>query len=170
MRRITRFERSIDQLLDIGIVSRPRSSVCLACRRRTLAASPRATFSTSRVQRESEDDKVPFTQRLRRKIWGTSEPVGQEDPYQRLSPEETKAEQAASQAAEQEAKQEAKRKEFEENYEPATTWDGLESVGGYGGWWRDVWDPKHTFHGYTLYRTRRKSEEANAYCVVSWVE
>lgn len=26
------------------------------------------------------------------------------------------------------------------NYEPAETWDGLERVGGFGGWWKENWD------------------------------
>jgi hypothetical protein len=32
-----------------------------------------------------------------------------------------------------------------EAYSPATTWDGLEHVGGYGGWWEKNWDPEHGF-------------------------
>jgi len=33
-------------------------------------------------------------------------------------------------------------------YEPATTWDGLERVGGFGGWWKENWDPEHQFKGF----------------------
>ncbi|KAI9796972.1 MAG: hypothetical protein M1835_002495 [Candelina submexicana] len=152
MRRITRLERSIDRILDLAGSSRLPSSVCLACRRRTLSIAPRATFSTSRVQRKSEGDQLAFTERLRRKIWGTSEPPGQKDPYRKLSPEEQAAEE---QEAEERAERRAERRRGQlasaeneipsaDKYEPATTWDGLESVGG----WDDNWDREHTFRGF----------------------
>ncbi|KAI9700777.1 MAG: hypothetical protein M1836_002146 [Candelina mexicana] len=152
MRRITRLERSIDQILDLAVSSRLPLSICLACRRRTLSISPRATFSTSRVQRKSEGDQLTYTERLRRKIWGTNEPPGQKDPYQRLGPEQQAAEE---QAAEERAERQAERRRGQlasakneipraDKYEPATTWDGLESVGG----WEDNWDLEHTFRGF----------------------
>jgi hypothetical protein len=32
-----------------------------------------------------------------------------------------------------------------ETYVPASTWDGLEHVGGFAGWWKRNWDPEHAF-------------------------
>lgn len=31
---------------------------------------------------------------------------------------------------------------------PASDWEGLESVGGFGNWWRDHWDPNHRFESF----------------------
>ncbi|KAI9715162.1 MAG: hypothetical protein M1812_006141 [Candelaria pacifica] len=148
MRRIIRFERSLDQLLDLAVSSRSSPSVCLTCRRRTLSTSPRATFSTSRTQRDSEDNKPSYTERLRRKIWGTDNPPGQKDPYQKLSPEELEAEEEpADELAPAEDESRAR-----VPYKAASTWDGLESVGG-SEWLADEWARKHPFRGF-LHNTK----------------
>ena len=38
----------------------------------------------------------------------------------------------------------------EEGYEPATSLDQLESIGGPTGWWEEAWDRQHQFNGYIL--------------------
>ncbi|KAI9839792.1 MAG: hypothetical protein M1837_001991 [Sclerophora amabilis] len=44
------------------------------------------------------------------------------------------------------------------DYVPATTWDGLEQVGGQGGWWKKHWDPEHRFQGYAPWSSSQRSE------------
>jgi hypothetical protein len=36
-----------------------------------------------------------------------------------------------------------------QNYIPATSWDGLDRIGGASGWWEEAWDAEHQFEGYT---------------------
>ena len=36
------------------------------------------------------------------------------------------------------------------DYVPATTWDGLDQIGGAAGWWEAAWDEEHQFQGYAL--------------------
>ena len=47
-------------------------------------------------------------------------------------------------------------------YEPASTWDGLEKVGGYEGWWEEKWDPYHQFDGFLPKEVVKDSDEITA--------
>lgn len=38
--------------------------------------------------------------------------------------------------------------DLDPSYEPATTWEGLEKVGGFGHWWKENWDPEHPYEGF----------------------
>ncbi|KAI9816372.1 MAG: hypothetical protein M1826_001839 [Phylliscum demangeonii] len=81
-------------------------------------------------------EPLPWTERLRRKIWGTDGPPGQPDPDVRLEPEEVERLEQA-----QEARQKRRRKQAvaalpgprpvpgADGYQPATTWHGLGRVG-----------------------------------------
>ena len=117
--------------------SRPRSTyssssfLCSACLRRV-------PFSTS-IRCFAEPGKVPKTERLRRRIWGTDEPPGLKDPYGGPSiVEERQAARAMEEPLpkEEELPQESESKKLktpapvlDASYEPAKTWDGLEEVG-----------------------------------------
>jgi hypothetical protein len=48
------------------------------------------------------------------------------------------------------------------DYEKASTWDGLERVGGMGNWWRDNWDPQHQFRGFLPPNVVEDTEEMTA--------
>ena len=74
MRRIARLDRSIDLIRARATVQAPSTYLCSACKHH---ASP---FSTSAL-RAASNGKVPLTEKLRRKIWGTDNPPGLEDPY-----------------------------------------------------------------------------------------
>ena len=39
-------------------------------------------------------------------------------------------------------------------YVPATTWDGLEMIGGAEGWWEEAWDRENQFEGYVTLAVR----------------
>lgn len=151
MRRIARLDRSIDLL-------RPRLSsqssnpyLCAACKYQ------RTAFSTSTLR--AARDKVPLTEKVRRKIWGTDQPPGQADPYgdasvldrtkereKRLDAEEAEEEAAAKRAAREPARSETILPDA--SYEPANTWDDLMQVGGKEEHLRETWDPYHQFHGF----------------------
>ncbi|KAK5018640.1 hypothetical protein LTR60_001420, partial [Cryomyces antarcticus] len=126
MKRLPRAARSVDLLLDI---SRP-TSICRSCR---LRAAQQSALSTSAIHRGGP---VPSTERIRKRIYGTENPPGQEDPYARNSPlrqtPETREELRALEAEDDTYVQKAT-PEFSElanMYEPANSWDSLEWVGG----------------------------------------
>ncbi|KAL1986805.1 hypothetical protein VTN96DRAFT_5458 [Rasamsonia emersonii] len=115
--------------------------VCSNCRQDFL---PRASPSPQTTRRNASGN-VPFTEKVRRKLWGTDNPPGLKDPYggegviekairkrtqgdveQKQEPEpEKEVEQLSETQAEIAPPQE---------YTPATTWDGLERVGHLGRW------------------------------------
>ena len=154
MRRLVRTNRSFD-LLECSY--RPTSSspfVCHFCRTRLSSAPPRATLSTSSALRaerngSSQSTKLPFTEKIRRRIWGTEAPPGQADPYgDRSSFDRSKAKEQDVVEVEEPVEQDAAVVEPDmSGYVPATTWDGLEQVGGFGGWWKANWDEEHRFRG-----------------------
>jgi hypothetical protein len=115
-------------------------------------------------RRYASNSNLPFTEKIRRKIWGTDNPPGLADPYggpsflerRRMEREQReKGEQRAQALPEEEAETqeylEPQRemtqqrpnivdREFEDDdfghqeYEPAQTWDGLPHIGHRGNW------------------------------------
>jgi hypothetical protein len=78
---------------------------------------------------------------VRRRLLGEENLVVKRDPYSGPS-------QLADEVpAEEEEPEPTVQPMVEANgdYEPADTWDGLERVGGFKGWWKDNWDPEHPF-------------------------
>ncbi len=154
MRRIARFERSID-LLRPRIVARTYTPyLCSSCRHQA------TSFSTTAL-RSAEPKKIPFTEKIRQKIWGTDKPPGLADPYsnagelERTKQGEIEGGQEGEQAIHAPAVQDP-------GYEPAVNWDGLERVGGFGYWWRDNWDPEHQYNGFLPKEVMTDSNEITA--------
>ena len=137
--------------------------VCLHCRHRSALAAQKGALSTSipiPTQRHasSTSDNIPFSEKIRRKIWGTDNPPGQEDPYgglsiaeQRRAMDKNKKDPGVLAEAGPEAGV-VPPDAAASNYVPATTWDGLEQIGGATGWWEEAWDNEHPFHRYVLRR------------------
>jgi hypothetical protein len=71
MRRISRLDRSIESLIKQTTANTSSYYLCSVCKHQT------TSFSTSPLRTA----KVPFTESLRKKIWGTDKPPGLEDPY-----------------------------------------------------------------------------------------
>jgi len=138
MRRISRIDRSIDLLRARAIAPAPVPYLCRTCKQRT------TPFSTSALRAARPNEPKSFSEKLRRKIWGTDNPPGPEDPYSNASIfDETKKTQ--------ESKPEERRVAASADlgdYEAAVVWDGLEKVGGFGNWWKDNWDAEHQFKGF----------------------
>lgn len=93
-----------------------------------------ASFSTS-VQRAGS---ISYTEKIRRKIWGTDQPPGQEDPYggpsalEQYRRENSKKGvdiQDRTQVPTQSSSSAPRYNSELATYEPATTWDDLEVVG-----------------------------------------
>ena len=131
--------------------------ICAQCRRRASTAIPKAAssapkpFPPRRYASSSFADN--FTDKLRKKIWGTDTPPGQEDPYGPPSLLDQKRRQAEERESDEESEKAAKvpvtteEPEEDPNYVPATTWDGLDTVGG-PNWGMDVWDEENPFEGF----------------------
>ena len=138
-----------------------RGFVCLQCRHRSASAAQKGALSTSiptPTQRHasSTSRSDSLTERLRRKLWGTDNPPGHEDPYGGLSTFEQRQRKGKKDtvAVAEEAPQKgvALPDAAASNYVPATTWDGLDHIGGATGWWEEAWDQEHPFNGYVLRR------------------
>ena len=128
----------------------PSPFICIQCRHRAISHLSKTAFSTS-TSRKADNDKLPYSEKLRRRIWGTDTPPGQLDPYtqesalerkRRLDREESSVSESASETDTASLASDAK---FD--YVPATTWDGLEQIGGATGWWEEAWDQEHKFRG-----------------------
>lgn len=136
-----------------------RGFVCLQCRHRSALAAHRGALSTSipiPLQRHasstSSSDSV--SQKIRRKLWGTDNPPGQEDPYggpSQIEQKKSKVKKDPVAGAEKAPGAGVVPSDTAaSNYVPATTWDGLDQIGGATGWWEEAWDQGHPFRGYVL--------------------
>jgi hypothetical protein len=155
MRRIARLERPINLLQTRSIQQTQSHYLCAVCKRRS------TPFSTSAVQ----GAKVSLTEKVRRKIWGTDQPPGQEDPYSNVSAFDQSRTKALKEAAQEVAAQRAARKEaavLDSSYEPSSTWDGLQFVGGFEDWWKNNWDPEHKFNGFLPKQVMKNGNEIAA--------
>ncbi|PVH87268.1 hypothetical protein DL98DRAFT_510132 [Cadophora sp. DSE1049] len=159
MRRIARLDRSIDLLRTRVTVQAPSTYLCSACKHH---ASP---FSTSAL-RAANNGKVPLTEKLRRKIWGTDNPPGLEDPYgdksvfDQTKKKERRREKEERDATRLEAQSAAEIENYtgSTRYEPASTWDGLERV----GWTEDRWDPENLYTPFVPMEVKTDSDEITA--------
>lgn len=129
--------------------------ICLQCRRRAhlnpLSSSLQSTPSLGRRNASTSRDKTPYTEKLRKKIWGTETPPGEADPYGN----ESRFDRSKLQTEEQEPEPEtvdtnAVAATSDVDYVPATTWDGLDHIGGASGWWEEAWDKENKFQGYAF--------------------
>ncbi|KAL2012742.1 hypothetical protein VTN00DRAFT_267 [Thermoascus crustaceus] len=135
--------------------------VCSTCRQEFL---PRSS-SSLQFRRNASSGNTPFTEKVRRKIWGTDNPPGLKDPYggegviekslrkrreAKGEIEESAPEPAAEEAAVEEEISPAG------DYKPAETWDELEQVGHLGRW-HDF--PPTEADEYNGFMSRRKLTE-----------
>lgn len=158
MRRIARATRPWDLIPAANTRLVSNSPICLFCQHRDVQRrTQRPAFSTS--SRPQANDDVSFLERTRRRLWGTDQPPGAEDPYTgkpRQARQKVERQQALEKKAEEETtadiddittyEAQALREEKElfqaavldapnhEGYVPAQTWDGLETVGGEAEW------------------------------------
>ena len=118
--------------------------ICTRCRNYAIKQAQRATIATSASRAAEPNRQLPFSEKLRRKIWGTDTPPGQADPYTK-QPKDVKGALASDERVTLENHTLAADSQLD--YVPASTWDGLEQIGGATGWWEDAWDKQHQFTG-----------------------
>lgn len=176
MRRISKIDRSIDLLRTRSTIQRTSPFTCTVCKSQSTA------FSTSFPLRE---DKIPFTETIRKKIWGGEAP-GLKDPYgdssvfdrtkkRTQTPEEADkdAGELISEIVERQprhlrddVKFSLPPKDFEKSssieYKPANTWDELEDVGGKEDWYDENWNRKHPFNGFLPTQKMTDADEITA--------
>lgn len=116
------------------------SYLCFQCRQKAFACSkqtppwPLLTYFQRRHS-SSFSNESAFTRNLRKKLWGKNDP-GPQEP-------ESEAELATL----GEIDDVSLPLDDTGEYIPATTWDGLEAIGGAEGWWEEAWDQEHRFEG-----------------------
>ena len=136
------------RVLTNALSFRPSSPfVCRSCRQQAL----RQRITLLQQSRSASGEPLPFTEKLRRKIWGTDNPPGLKDPYGgpsyleqrrmekeaqknggyllsgqgRYERDEVEPENGGTDMAETEPDY----SEEPQEYVPAETWDGLEHMG-----------------------------------------
>ena len=136
--------------------------VCLQCRLQTSAATRTTNSSVSLTYAPRRHASWVNSDKLRKKIWGTETPPGQEDPYVRESEsdrtrreKEQEIEEAKKLVSAPEQKPEPAP---EDEYVPATTAKGLKRVGG-PGWGNAEWEAENPFQGFGQFYY----EHCNAY-------
>ncbi|KAH6678376.1 ribosomal subunit 39S-domain-containing protein [Halenospora varia] len=156
MRRIAKSNRSIDILRQRVAVQNSSAYLCLACRHQTSSFS--TSFRTARA-----DEKVPLTERLRQRIWGTDEPPGLKDPYgDRSVFDQSKKKRAQEPARERKERKPSPSTVISADYQPADTWEGLDSVGEYADYWEEEWNSVHQFQGFLPKEVVTDPEEMTA--------
>ena len=165
--------RSLQRLAANRLSPLPRF-VCPQCRNH-LRLRPHDDTSRSRTSStyyrmaSTSSNKIPYTEKIRRKIWGTDRPPGQEDPYgpsvilegnkQRSDPSKTEADPDSPHEGTRDSRTMPSDSDATEatrtmdnatsvDYVPATTWEGLDQIGGSTGWWEEAWDAENHFTGY----------------------
>lgn len=112
--------------------------ICSNCRQEFL---PRSLVNPQ--ARRNASGNTPFTEKVRRRIWGTDNPPGLKDPYggegviEKAWKKRDKEQSSSASATAVEQKVEAEEEDFDLNpqqYVPATTIDGLERMGHLGRW------------------------------------
>ena len=137
----------------------PRSVyVCFQCQRKASTQSLKAkpSFPSCPIPRRLASTS-PFSERLRKKIWGTDTPPGQEDPYgppgvveQNRKDRELGDHQQTFPDPESRSKSQSAVDEEDDSgllESDATTWEGMPVVGGHG-WGMREWDAEHPYTGF----------------------
>ncbi|KAL1956483.1 hypothetical protein VTO42DRAFT_7281 [Malbranchea cinnamomea] len=126
--------------------------VCSTCRSQFPLSATRAVVH--HVRRHYSSGDIPFSEKVRRKLWGTDNPPGLKDPYGGEGVIE-KALRKKSEGQEEKPAEASSTKEVEDapatpppDYVPATTWDGLEHVGHTGKWWELPPSEQDTFYSF----------------------
>ncbi|MCJ1398922.1 hypothetical protein MMC11_002123 [Xylographa trunciseda] len=113
---------------------------------------------------------MPYTEKIRRKIWGTQNPPGQADPYGDASildqskgqpPELEPEPEGVSQVSTTGDKSLPSSTAYAD-YVPATTWEGLDQIGGATGWWEEAWDQDNQFNGFMSSTQLEKNDSVKA--------
>lgn len=126
--------------------------VCLQCRLHS-SITARKQFQLSLPIVHSRQ-YATFTDRVRKKIWGSENPPGQEDPYggqsildQRKTQAELEDDGKGPRSQVASTAEELRDENTVSGYVAKTTWDGLERV-GYEGWGNEEWNKEYPFEGF----------------------
>lgn len=147
---------------------KPRSNyVCHQCRQIAFVSARRArTPPPVYIHRRFASGDNSWTDNLRRRLWGTDNPPGQEDPYSQptIRDEEKMHERAAAEAEEATNRKASIGKVVKGEYQKSLTWDDLDQIGGQDESWKEAWDENHPFEGFVPMENRLvKSAESQFY-------
>ena len=146
MRSLGRVQSAINTATAAATASRQSNLLCCTCKAYA-GSSSRRLFASASHQR----DQLSLSERIRKKLWATDEVPGRIDPYDPSSPFPETAERRREEALPPEEglveneeyydESESKGPEIvdaptlletkkNKDYAPATSWDGLERLGG----------------------------------------
>ncbi|KAI9895026.1 MAG: hypothetical protein M1814_000249 [Vezdaea aestivalis] len=131
MQRSKPIEQMLQRSATIHRSASRQRYVCASCRLQRSKTTSVATFSTQGNQTER---KLPWTEKVRRRIWGTDNPPGLKDPYDRDSgpntPEELDKTLPVKRARPSPTQTLSTEKTPKwDDYTPAATWHGLTQIG-----------------------------------------
>ncbi|KAL2047690.1 hypothetical protein N7G274_000732 [Stereocaulon virgatum] len=132
----------------VRIASRP-SYVCLQCRLVSSQAVHKSNPSSIYLPSRRHASGFINTEKWRKKIWGSENPPGQEDPYGAPGVLDQRAEERVVVEPESAKQVDTDEEELDdvEDYKRATTWEGLERV-GYSSWGKEQFNMLHPFEGF----------------------
>ena len=134
------------RLLSPSLPGVAAASLCSTCKHEV---RPFFLFHVAQQRRRNSGLPSPFFQKLRRRVWGTDNPPGPENPYVQRTPDYAITEERVEDGDRDEGPHDRERLLAEERAEQASldaiapdasseiplTWDGLEVVGHLGRWW-----------------------------------
>lgn len=145
----------------------PSAYVCHQCRQIAFASARRAQapLPVSYIQRRFASGDNSWTERVRRRIWGTDHPPGQDDPYGPSTSRDQEKNRDATEAEPHEATPDKPTpdeptpdqptpdkasgiKSDKRDYVESITWDGLDRIGGQDESWEEAWDHNNPFEGF----------------------
>jgi hypothetical protein len=121
-----------------------QTNVCVDCRRSLLSLQRQQCSPFSNSSRPFYAEKLPVSEKFRRKLWGTDNPPGLKDPYDPTSPMNIPDPEPGSLAESAEESRLATQRPIAataiepdtSEYSPATSWEGLEQIGSNSDEWR----------------------------------
>ena len=141
-------------------ITSPSSYTCLKCRLLSYRAAQKSNSSTKYLPSRRHASGFINTEKWRKKIWGSENPPGQEDPYGPPGALDQRRREQGVEDPEQSAKEvETSVGDLDDaeeditprgpHYKRATTWEGLERV-GYRNWGKEQFDEEHPFEGFDI--------------------
>lgn len=136
------------------------SFICLKCRFLSYRAAQKSNSSTNHLPSRRHASGFINTEKWRKKIWGSENPPGQEDPYGAPGALDQRRRERGVEDPEQSAKETETSVEDPDDvdeditprgphYKRATTWEGLERV-GYRNWGKEQFDEEYPFEGFVI--------------------
>lgn len=130
-----------------------------------IAPVPRCTACLQSSYRfsTSTHSSASFSDRIRSRLWKKDKAQEETDPDGQFRQNASAQDEQAAEGTEEPLSdlmdsESPAYKEAMKTYQPASTWDDLNQIGGQDGWWKENWDPEHVF---TSWKGKTKMNTTN---------